>query len=94
MKLRPLLALLPFLAILKLTACSDNGDTAGAEHPPTGDEGGSDGPIKPPGSEGGTEAGTPGKHGTCAITKEGTAGVLITGRLLLPDAPINVTARA
>ena len=89
MKLRPLFALVPFLAVLKLTACSsDNGDPAGGEGPPTVDGGGDGHPIGP-GDEGGSEAGPPGNHGNCSITKEGTAGVLITGRMLLPDAPLD-----
>lgn len=84
MKLRPLFALLPLLAILKLTACSDNKDPAGADDPDAGgpDAASSDGG---PGDDGGPV----GPRGNCAVTKAGTAGVLIEGRLLLPTEPID-----
>ena len=82
MKHRPLFALLPLLAILKLTACADNADS----NPDPVDDGGTDGP----GNDGGTDGDVPlGPRGSCSVTKEGTAGVVVEGRLLLPDAPID-----
>jgi hypothetical protein len=83
MKLRPLFALLPFLAVLKLTACSDNNDPAAADNPAAGGAAG----FSPEG--GGPAGATPAPRGNCAVTKEGTAGVLIEGRLLLPTEPID-----
>ena len=80
MKLRSALAVLPVLLILKLTACSDNGN-ADPEVTPVaegGVEGGADGPADPLG-----------KRGSCNVTKAGTAGILLTGRLLLADAPLD-----
>jgi cytosine/adenosine deaminase-related metal-dependent hydrolase len=85
MKLKHLLALAPVLAILKLTACSDNGDVQPGTEPLP--EAGGDVVIPDP--DGGMEAGPPGKHGSCNVTKAGTAGVLLTGRLLLADAPLD-----
>jgi cytosine/adenosine deaminase-related metal-dependent hydrolase len=85
MKIRPLLALVPVLAILKLTACSDSQD-APAGDTPTGD-GGPEGSVK---GDGGQEEGGPvGPHGGCNVTKAGTAGALVTGRLLLPTEPLD-----
>lgn len=84
MKLRPLLALLPFLAIVKLTACSDS-PAAGGDDPADG--GGPD--VVDPNDEGGTDGGPGGPRGNCGVTKEGTAGVLIEGRLLLPTEPVD-----
>jgi cytosine/adenosine deaminase-related metal-dependent hydrolase len=86
MTYRPYFAVLPFLAILKLTACSDQED---ALTQPEAEDGGTDGPKLPEGStppEAGPETT---KRGSCSITKAGTEGVLIEGRLLLPDAPID-----
>jgi cytosine/adenosine deaminase-related metal-dependent hydrolase len=85
MKLRPLFALLPALAILKLTACSDNNGATGEETPAAD---GGDGSVKP-GDEGGTDGGPQGPRGSCGVTKEGTAGILIEGRLLMPVEPID-----
>jgi len=86
MKLRPLLAAVPVLLLLKLTACSDQDDPAGSG--PTVDVDGG-GPVVPPGGDGGTDGGPNAGRGSCTITKAGTAGVLFTGRLLLPEAPID-----
>ncbi|HSO32421.1 MAG TPA: thrombospondin type 3 repeat-containing protein [Labilithrix sp.] len=86
MKLRPLLALVPVLAILKLTACSDNGDSPTGTDP-VPDGGGTDGPVLP-GDDGG-DGGPVGPKGSCTVTKAGTAGMLLVGRVLLPDAPID-----
>jgi cytosine/adenosine deaminase-related metal-dependent hydrolase len=86
MKLRPLFALLPFLAVVKLTACSDNNDPAGADNP--GGDGGPD--VVDPNNEGGNPDGGPvGPRGACSVLKEGTAGVLLEGRLLLPTEPLD-----
>lgn len=82
MQLKPLLALVPFLAILKLTACADTDSATPV------DVFGEAGPVGP-GTDGGQEGGPPGKHGSCNVTKAGTAGILLTGRLLLTDAPID-----
>ena len=82
MKLNRLLAVVPFLVVLKLTACADNGDAPKGDDPLA--DGGGDA-IKPPG-DGGGEGGPPGKRGSCNVTKAGTAGILLTGRLLLADA--------
>ena len=87
MKLRPLFALLPLLAVVKLTACSDNNVPAGPDNPVDG--GGTDGGPTDPNAEGGTDGGPVGPRGNCGVTKEGTAGVLIEGRLLLPSEPID-----
>ncbi len=95
MKLRPLFALLPSLAIAlalpKLTACSS--DNGVGDQPAVDGDGGGNGEgsvIKPPGmDDGGTEGGVVGPHGSCTIMKEGTAGVLISGRLLLPTEPLD-----
>ncbi len=85
MKLRPLFAVLPVLVLLKLTACADNDDPN--RDIAVDDGGGADGPV---GADGGADGDiVPGKRGSCAISKEGTAGVLIGGRLLLPDGPID-----
>ena len=35
------------------------------------------------------EGGPVGPHGSCNVTKAGTAGVLVTGRLLLPTEPLD-----
>ena len=89
MKLRPLLALVPVLVLLKLTACSDNGDgPGGGGIDPIGEGGTTDGPR--PGEDGGGDGGPiVGPKGSCTITKAGTAGTLLTGRVLLPDAPVD-----
>jgi cytosine/adenosine deaminase-related metal-dependent hydrolase len=86
MKIRPLLALVPVLAILKLTACSDSQDPASDETP--SGEGGAEGSVKP-GDDGGGEGGPIGPHGSCNVTKAGTAGMLVTGRLLTPTEPLD-----
>lgn len=88
MKLRPFFALLPILAVLKLTACSDNGDSPGGDGTNT-DDGGPDGTGKPGGDGGDGEGGPTGNRGNCAVTKEGTAGVLLTGRILSPSTAFN-----
>jgi cytosine/adenosine deaminase-related metal-dependent hydrolase len=87
MKIRPLLAVIPVLTILKLTACSSSEDAAATDTPTA--EGGAEGSVKP-GGDGGDEGGGPvGPHGSCNVTKAGTAGVLVTGRLLLPTEPLD-----
>jgi cytosine/adenosine deaminase-related metal-dependent hydrolase len=88
MKLRPLFALAPVLTVLlfKLTGCSSSNDPA-ADVP--GNDGGDEGSVIKPGGDGGDEAGPPGPRGNCGVTKEGTAGVLIEGRLLLPTEPVD-----
>ena len=83
MKLKHLAALVPFLAILKLTACADNGDSPKGDDPIP--DGGGDDVTKPDGEVDGSV----GPKGSCQVTKPGTAGILLTGRLLLPDAPID-----
>ncbi len=95
MKLRPLFALVPTLAIIlalpKLTACSsDNGSADQPTTPGDGADGGDGSVLKPPGSDdGGMEAGPTGPRGSCAITKVGTtAAVLVRGRLLTPTDPL------
>jgi cytosine/adenosine deaminase-related metal-dependent hydrolase len=82
MKLRPLLALLPLLAIVKLTACAASRD------PSTEDPGGDGGPdgVNP---DGRADGGPEGPRGSCGVTREGTAGLLFTGRLLLPTDAID-----
>ena len=85
MKIRPLLALVPVLAVLKLTACSSSEDPAATD--PTNGEGGAEGSV-PPG-DGGGEGGPLGPRGSCNVTKAGTEGVLVTGRLLLPTDPLD-----
>jgi len=87
MKLRYLFAAAPFLALFKLTGCSDGSDPNGEPNPSV--DGGPDGTT--PNGEGGPDAdgGPSGPRGACNVTKEGTAGVLLTGRLLLPDAPLD-----
>jgi len=86
MKHRALLVLVPLLATLKLTACADQADPA-TEDTPTdpGKEGGVGTNEGGPGDDGST----PGPRGSCEVTKAGTAGVLLKGRLLLADAPID-----
>ncbi len=86
MKIRSLFAVLPVLAVLKLTACSSSEDPA-ATDTPTG-EGGAEGSVTP-GGDGGDDGGPKGPHGSCNVTKAGTAGVLVTGRLLLPTEPLD-----
>jgi hypothetical protein len=85
MKLRHLIAVaaaLPLFATLELTACSDNGNPTGAD-PGTADDGGPGG-----GGDGDTnpDGGPPGGSGACTVTKPGSAGLLIKGRLLLPGS--------
>lgn len=82
MKLRPTLALVPLLALLKLAACADNGNpgvNSASPNDPTGADGGDD-----PTPDGGDGSGPVG-HGSCTVDSEGTAGVAIKGRLLLPE---------
>ena len=85
MKLRPLLALVPVLVLLKLTACSDNGDAPGGTDPIG--EGGTDGPKTD--EDGGDGGPVVGPKGSCTVTRPGTAGTLLAGRVLLPDAPVD-----
>jgi cytosine/adenosine deaminase-related metal-dependent hydrolase len=95
LKLRPLFAILPTLAIAlalpKLTACAS--DNPAADQPGNVDEGGAGegSVIKPPGGDGGTEGGGPtGPRGSCGISKPGTnAAVLVHGRLLTPTDPLD-----
>ncbi|MBX3185801.1 MAG: amidohydrolase family protein [Labilithrix sp.] len=87
MKLRPLFALAPLLVVLKLTACSDQPNPDDAT-PTDGEDGGGGGDANP--GDGNTDPdGSVNARGACDVTKEGTSGLLLTGRLLLPDAPID-----
>lgn len=91
MKLKPLFSLVPALAILKL-ACVDNGGPGSAmdpTEPGAGPDSGSSGTVEKP-VDGGADGSTPGRQaGACTVTKEGTGGILLRGRLLLPDAPLD-----
>ena len=84
MKLRPLFAVVPAVILLKLTACSsDNGNNPSDPIIEAGP--GSDAPIT---TGDGGDGGPPlGPRGSCTVTKAGTAGTLLKGRLLLPEAP-------
>ena len=83
MKLRSLLLAVPVLTFFKLTACADQDNNNNTD--PTVDGGGGEG-GNVEGGEGGVD---PGSRGACNVTKEGTAGMLINGRLLLPDQAID-----
>jgi cytosine/adenosine deaminase-related metal-dependent hydrolase len=88
MKLRnTLAALLPLLAVVKLTACSDNGNPSGQQVSPTDDGGGGD-VVNPPGDDGG-DGGPLGPQGACSVTRPGTGGLLFKGRLLLPESIVD-----
>ena len=95
LKLRPLFALLPTLALVlalpKLTACSSDNAAAGDPGVNTDDGGTGEGSVMPPGNgEAGTDGGPIGPRGSCAISKVGTtAAVLVHGRLLTPTDPLD-----
>ena len=86
MYLRRILAALPVLAALHVvTGCSDQPDDAFPNIPPNADA--ADG--------GGPSATTPAKLTSkklCSVTKSGDAGKVISGTLLLPDAPMEELA--
>ncbi len=82
MNLRALFAVVPVLAILKLAACSDQENPAGANPPPD----------DPSGEDGGTEGdgGPPPQKASCQITPgaNADAGRVLKGTLLLPESAI------
>src|SRR5699024_9243213 len=74
----PLLALLPFLALVKLTGWADS-----SAQPPDEPTDGGAGEAEPDGGE------PPRARGACTVTTEGTAGLLMSGRLLLATEPVD-----
>lgn len=95
-KFRTALVLLPLVALAKLTACSsdsasnpDDGDQTptGSDDAGTGTDGSS---TDEDGSTPTDDGGSPNVgHGSCTVTKAGTAGVLLKGRLLLPESIVD-----
>lgn len=84
MNLRPLLAVLPLLALVKLSACADQANPDGAG--PSG--GGADAGTEDGSSADGGPDGPQGR-GSCAVTREGTAGLLLKGRVLAPEGALD-----
>lgn len=85
MNLRSLLVLVPALAVLKLTACADSGSPN--EATPIAPDGGTrdgDGAETGPDPDGG-----PAGQGSCSVVKTGTAGMVLQGRLLLPESIVD-----
>ena len=87
MHYRTLFAAVPAVLFLKLAACSsDNGNNPSTD-PTTDGGGGKDGTASNDGSDDGDTP--PPGYGSCTVTKKGTAGTILKGRLLLPDDPID-----
>ncbi len=93
MNLRPLFAVVPFVTLLKLTACADAADVKDSPSPSAGGPDAGPGPLcsaredAPPPAVLVAEA--PGARGSCVITQAGTAGVRLVGRLLLATSPLD-----
>ncbi|AKU96518.1 BNR repeat domain protein [Labilithrix luteola] len=78
--------MVPLLALLKLAACADNASPGANPNSPA-DPDGTDGGTNPgDGTDGGKGPDGPVGHGSCVVDKEGSAGVAIKGRLLLPES--------
>lgn len=79
LKLRSLAVVLPAVGLLKLVGCSDNGNPV-IENP--------DATVTPPdgGADGDTDGSIPPGSGSCSVAKQGTGGIVLKGRLLLPHS--------
>ncbi len=84
MNLKSLAVAVPALLLLKLVACSSNGNAVdpGADAATDGNPNDTDGGL----GDGAVPPGTPGK---CTPTKTGTGGLVIKGRLLLPETIVD-----